>query len=335
MRVQQIYFTAPKVAQLLEKDRPALRADDVLVAMEYTVISGGTERACLLGMENTPQSFPMSLGYCGVGCVQEMGSAVDGCQLGDRVLVYHGCHASHNVVKQDQLTLVDDASIPSIEAAFVIIASMALGGVRKTQLEIGESAMVMGQGLLGVFATQLCRLNGANPVIAVDSHEERRQLALQLGADYAFDPSEHDFVEDVKSVTRGKGVNAIIEVTGVSAAMKQALDCAAWMGRIALLGCTRVSDCAVDYYQQVHRPGVILIGAHNFVRPKHESYPHHWTHHDDCTALLDLLAAKRLQVAPLIAEVAAPEHAPEIYARLVEKKGFPVGVVFDWRSMHA
>ncbi|HEX2951886.1 MAG TPA: zinc-binding alcohol dehydrogenase [Armatimonadota bacterium] len=335
MRVKQIYFTAPKVAQLLELDRPTLRTDDVLVAMEYTVVSGGTERACLLGMENTPRSFPMSLGYCGVGVVQEMGSAVDGFQLGDRVLVYHGCHASHNVVKQDQLTLVDDASIPSIEAAFVIIASMALGGVRKTQLEIGESAMVMGQGLLGVFATQLCRLNGANPVIAVDSHEERRQLALQLGADYAFDPSEHDFVENVKSVTRGKGVNVTIEVTGVSAAMKKALDCTAWMGRIALLGCTRVSDCAVDYYQQVHRPGVTLIGAHNFVRPKHESYPHHWTHHDDCTALLDLLAAKRLQVAPLIAEVAAPENAPEIYTRLVEKNGFPVGVVFDWRTMHA
>lgn len=96
-----------------------------------------------------------------------------------------------------------------------------------------------------------------------------------MGADYAIDPLDKDFVSNVKEVTKGKGVNATAEVTGESVAMKQALECAAWMGRVSLLGCTRVSDTATDYYTQVHRPGIKLIGAHNFVRPKHESYPHH------------------------------------------------------------
>jgi hypothetical protein len=177
--------------------------------------------------------------------------------------------------------------ISSWDAAFVIIAAMGLGGVRKLELELGESAMVMGLGLLGIFAVQFCRLSGAYPVIAADPNPERRALALRLGADYAFDPMASDFVEQVKAVTKGKGVQATVEVTGVAAAMKQALECASWMGRISLLGCTRVSDCAIDYYQQVHRPGIKLIGAHNFVRPKMESYPHHWTHQDDCKAILD------------------------------------------------
>ena len=106
---------------------------------------------------------------------------------------------------------------------------MGLGGVRKLEVELGESAMVMGLGLLGMFSVQFLRLSGANPLIAVDLNPERRELALNLGADYAFDPSAHDFVDQVMALTKGKGVRATVEVTGVSAAMKQAPECAYWM----------------------------------------------------------------------------------------------------------
>ena len=249
------------------------------------------------------------------------------------MLVYHGVHAKWNVVSEDKLTIVKDEKIPSLDAAFVIIASMGLGGVRKLDLELGESAMVMGLGLLGMFAVQFLRLSGAYPVIAADLNPARRELALKLGADYAFDPSAPDFVEQVKAATKGKGVRATVEVTGVSAAMKQALECASWMGRISLLGCTRVSDCSVDYYQQVHRPGVKLIGAHNFVRPKVESYPHHWTHHDDCKAILDLIGAGRIQVEPIVSRVVSPEDCTEIYNQLCDDPAFPMGTVFDWRNI--
>ena len=332
MKKHQILFTAPRIAELVEVNVPALAEDDVLAKMEYTVVSGGTERAVLLGMQNTPQTYPTSLGYCGVGRVVEVGAAVKKIRPGDRVLVYHGNHASYNIRKEEEITKVENDAIPSLDAAFVIIAAMGLGGVRKLELELGESAMVMGQGLLGIFATQFCRLSGAYPVIAADLNPARRKLALELGADYAFDPAAPDFIERVKAVTKGKGVNGCVEVTGISAAMHQALQCAAWMGRISLLGCTRVSDCGVDYYTQVHKPGVKLIGAHNFVRPKVESYPHHWTHHDDCNAILDLIAAKRLQVAPILSRVLSPADAPAVYTQLCEDKNFPLGTVFDWRS---
>ena len=139
------------------------------------------------------------------------------------------------------------------------------------------------------------------------------------------------FVKKVKEITMGKGVNACVEVTGVSAAMKQALECASWMGRISLLGCTRISDCAIDYYTQVHRPGIKLIGAHNFVRPKVESYPHHWTHHDDCRAILNMISTNRIDVKSIVSRVVKPEMAPEIYTELCDNKDFPLGTVFDWR----
>lgn len=333
MKRKQIVFTAPRTAELLETDVPALSDKGVLVKTEYTVVSGGTERANLMGLPNVPgQGFPKSLGYCGIGSVLEIGKDVKTVGVGDRVLVYHGVHSNLNVREEDEITKVENDCIPSVEAAFTVIASMGLGGVRKLELELSESAMVMGLGLLGMFSVQFLRASGANPLIAADLNPERRKMALELGADYAFDPSEPDFVEKVKSVTKGRGVNATVEVTGVSKAMLQALDCAAWMGRISLLGCTRVSDCNVDYYSQVHRPGIKLIGAHNFVRPKHESYPHHWTHHDDCRAILDMVERGRIRVAPMIGRVVSPEACPEIYTQLCDDPSFPLGTVFDWRK---
>ena len=333
MKGKQIFFTDTHKAELLAVDIRDIKQNEVLTEMEYTVVSGGTERACIMGMNNTSQRFPMSLGYCGVGRVLETGVSVTSVKVGDRVLVYHGCHAKYNIRPEADITKVTNEDVSSLDAAFVIIASMGLGGVRKLEIELGESAMVMGLGLLGIFAVQFCRLSGAYPIIAADLDPARRELALKLGADYAFDPSAPDFVEAVKKATDGKGVRATVEVTGVSVAMNQALECASWMGRISLLGCTRVSDCAVDYYTQVHKPGITLIGAHNFVRPKVESYPHHWTHQDDCKAILELIAANRIQVAPVVSRVVSPDDAPTIYNQLCDDPHFPMGTVFDWREI--
>lgn len=333
METIRVVFTQPGVAALQPRILEAPTADQVLVETDYTVVSGGTERAYLLGMPNTRQVFPTGIGYCGLGHVLQTGPAVTDLAPGDRVLVYHGGHSRHSLVGRHRLTKIDNDNIDSVDAVFTIIASMGLGGVRKAELELGESAMVIGLGLLGIFSVQFCALSGANPVIAVDLNPERRALALELGADYALDPRDADFEKTVKDLTGGKGINACIEVTGASAALQQALNCAARQGRISLLGCTRVSDSAVDFYSQVHKPGVRLIGAHNMVRPQVDSYPHCWTHHDDCRAILGLLGAGKLKVGGIRSRVVSAAEAPQIYKQLVEDKNFPMGTVFDWSSL--
>jgi threonine dehydrogenase-like Zn-dependent dehydrogenase len=171
-----IEFFAPRKARLCTGviDSEALAANEVLVRTEYTVISCGTEKAYLIGAPNTPQSFPTRLGYCGIGRVESVGSGVENFKNGDRVLVYHGTHADYNVVDASRLTLVEDEKIDSLAASFVVIATMGLGGVRKLEVELGESAMVMGLGLLGMFAVQFLARSGANPVIAADPNPERR-----------------------------------------------------------------------------------------------------------------------------------------------------------------
>ncbi|MGI5817091.1 MAG: zinc-dependent alcohol dehydrogenase [Armatimonadota bacterium] len=327
-----VVFESIGEAVLKPFDVPLPGPGEVLLENEYTVISAGTERANLLNLPNTSGGFPYHPGYCGVGRVIEVGAEVENVAPGDRVLVDHGGHRSHVVQTAADLTVVSDDRIESLEAAFVVIAAMGLQGVRKLKLELGESAMVIGLGLLGIFATQLARIDGAIPVIVSDFDPARRDLALALGADHAFSPDEADLPERIRELTGGKGPDGIVEVTGAAAALQDALSYVAWQGRISLLGCTRIPDANVDFYQYVHRRGVSLIGAHNFVRPKEDSYPGYWTTRDDYRALLALIAAGRLQVMPIISEIVPPDSAPAVYRRLAEERHPPLGIVFDWKE---
>ncbi len=325
------------------------RAGEVLIENEFTVVSAGTERANLVNMPNTGPSnasdfrtvaapnasekFPYYPGYCGIGKVLAIGEGVDNVKVGTRVLAAWSGHRSHVIQLAATLTVVEDASINSLDAAFIVIAAFGLQGVRKLRLEIGESAMVIGLGLLGIFAVQAAALSGAVPVIVSDFDKKRRDLALTLGADYAFSPEEENLPEKIREITYGSGVNGVVEVTGSAKALQQALTYVAREGRVSLLGCTRVSDAPIDFYQYVHQRGVSLIGAHTFVRPKQESKPGYWTEKDDFRTLLALLSRKKLQVRPMISEIVSPAEAAAVYKKLAKNEHPPLGIVFDWNQI--
>ena len=311
-------------------------ADEVLLESDYTVISAGTERANLIKLPNTgtdENGFPFLPGYCGAGRVIAAGKDVTNLKVGDRVIIAWGGHRSHTIKKAQTVLKIEDDSIDLLDAAFAHIASFSFLGVRKLKIELGESAMIAGMGILGAFAVQIASLSGAIPVIASDFDPVRRDLALKLGASAAFSPDEENFVEKVKAATGGNGPKAVVEVTGSARAMQQALEYIAWEGRLSLLGCTRVSDVPVDFYKYVHRRGISLIGAHTFTRAKQESTPGRWTEHDDYRTFLKLVAAGKLQIRPLISEIVSPEAAHAVYARLAETKNPPLGIVFDWNKI--
>ncbi len=338
MKTKQIVFTKPNVAELLDVTYAAPRADEVTVSLEYSAISAGTEKANLMGMrngtgisENDEPIFPRTVGYSAAGVVTRTGSRIRDIAAGDRVIVYWGKHQKNITVSRKNVMKIPD-SIPSAEASLALIATFPLGAIRKTKLEIGESAMVMGLGILGMFAVQELKAAGACPVIAVDPIPERRAFALKMGADYALHPQSDDFSSTVKEMTDG-GVNVCIEVTGLGIGLIQALDCMKRFGRIALLGCTRSSKFEIDYYGKVHGPGISLIGAHTMARPKTESFAGLWTDEDDLKTVIRLVEGKRLNFKDMICEIHAPQKAPEVFARLLTEKSFPTGVLFDWRDL--
>ena len=227
------------------------------------------------------------------------------------------------------VTKVESEKITMAEAALMHIGTFSMGAIRKTRLEIGESALVMGLGILGLFAVQLLRAAGAAPIIAVDPVKERRDIALNLGADYVFDPTEEEFVGKVRHAA-GKGVAVAIEVTGIGVGLNQALDCMARYGRVALLGCTRESDFTVDYYRKVHGPGITLIGAHTQARPTVESHPGWFTQRDDIRAIMRLCEHRRMDLGKMILETHDPFECKEVYERLVKDRCFPPVVQFKW-----
>ena len=328
-----IVFESIGKAVLQPFEVPQPKTGEVLIENDYTVVSAGTERANLMNLPNTSLQFPYYPGYSGVGRVIAIGDGVANARVGDRVLSVSSGHRSHAVQQAAGLNWGQDDRVDSLDAAFVVIAAMGLQGVRKLRLELGESAMVIGLGILGVFATQAAKIDGAIPVIVSDPDPRRREVALALGADHAFSPAEENLPEKIRALTYGRGVNGVVEVTGAAVALQQALTYVAREGRISLLGCTRIPDANIDFYRYVHLTGVTLIGAHTFVRPSVDSRPGYWTAHDDHRLLLALLAAGRLQVRPIISEVVSPECAPAIYTRLAETPHPPLGIVFDWQRL--
>ncbi len=336
MKGTYIVFESKGQAALKDFEVPRTQVGEVLLETEYSVISAGTELANLMNLPNTEtgqRGFPFRPGYCGSGRVLAIGDAVTNLKVGDRVVINWGGHRSHIIKNAQAVLKIEDDAIDLLDAAFAPIAAFSFLGVRKLKIELGEAAMIAGQGILGVFALQIASLSGAIPVVVSDFDPVRRALAMKLGAACAFSPDEENFIDKVKEATGGNGPHAVVEVSGSIIALQQALEYVAWEGRIALLGCTRISDVYIDFYKYVHRRGISLIGAHTFARAKKESSPGHWTEFDDYRTFLKLVAAKKLRTRPIISDVVSPDCAPAVYARLAVSKKPPLGIVFNWSKM--
>ena len=335
MKNQEIFFTSPGIAELQEHPVPVPAAGEVVVRTVRSTISAGTERALVSGDPNVNSlghevPFPRQSGYSSSGVVVAVGEGVNDRSVGQRVAVYWGRHARYQCVPAcHAVPLYDSVSFST--AALAHIACFPLAAMRKCRLELGESALVMGLGVLGLIAVKVLRAAGAVPIIAADPIPEKRALAIKYGADFALDPLAPDFAARVKELTNG-GIHVAIEVTGVGQALDTTLDCMRPFGRVSLLGCTRDKNFTIDYYRKVHGPGITLVGAHTNARPGTDSSAGLWTVGDDLAAILRLVDAGRLSLDEMIEEVHTPADAPALYATLTNQKFFPL-IQFDWDAL--
>ncbi len=337
MQTKGIVFTSPNTAELIGVELPDdIERGKVLVKTVISTISPGTERAVITDAPNCggfrDHVFPRRSGYSSAGYVEKVGDGVKSVKPGDRVIVFWGTHSSYNLVPERQVVKIED-EVSFEEAAVVFISTFSLAAIRKCRLEIGESALVMGCGLLGQFAVKLLRCAGAAPIVAVDPVASRRAEALANGADAAFDPNEPDFVKKVRDLTGG-GAKVVIEVTGVGAGLDGALDCTARFGRVALLGCTRDKNFTIDYYRKVHTPGITMIGAHTNARPERDSAPGWFTQREDITSVLRLIAAGRLNFKSIIPEEPySPAECARVYEKVINDRSFPTLAQYSWEKL--
>ena len=332
MKAQRVVWPSRAKIDIETWTLPPLGDDEVLVATECTLISPGTERAFLLGLPNAQGRYPSRPGYSNIGTVVEVGKAVTDCKVGERVASTQG-HTSHFIASPNRLLKVPSADVPAEEAVFFNLGAIALQGVRKAKIELGEASLVLGQGLIGLLSIQLSKLSGAMPLIAADLTDSRLEISKSMGADYTLNPEDANFSEQLSDATKGDGPAVVIEATGHPDAVSTALDAAGWGARVILLASTRGETPNVNFYRDVHKKGLIIYGAHNAIRPRQESSPNFWTLEDDSLLLLSLIAQRRFNVAPLISHRVLGEDAPKAYQLLMEWNPGLLGVVLQWNNM--
>lgn len=338
---------------LREKDLSGPGPGQVLLEAEYSSISPGTEHGIMAGKLHP---LPQGIGYSMVARVLDVGAGVTDYKAGDSV-VATGQHASHLILDERILTPAPDG-VDLEQAAFFILAHTALYGVRRTKIQLGEAIVVLGQGLVGIFAAQLARLSGACPVIVTDIDDGRLAVAKSMGAHHAINtrsqPEELDRVVDGLGLG---GVPVVFEATGTTDPVETAFRIVGERGRLMILstvhpdtgktlrfdemlsnlfmkGATFVGGYVNSKPFSLKRndltiekqwPPILLDNAARFVSAEI------WTSDEDIRAVLNLIKYGALDIRPLITHRFRPEQIPEAYDLVWRKDPSLLGGLITWK----
>ncbi len=269
---------------------------------------------------------PLPLGYCNVGVVAEVGAGVEGLQVGDRV-VSNGPHADVVKVPKNLCARIPEA-VDDESAAFVVVASIGLQGIRLSQPTLGEAFVVTGAGLIGLLTVQLLRAQGCR-VLAIDFDDSKLVLARQFGAQTCNPGAGEDPVTAGMALSRGQGVDGVIITASTQSndPVTQAARMCRKRGRIVLVGVTGLELNRADFYEKELSFQVSCSYGPGRYDPSYEEkgqdYPLgfvRWTEQRNFEAVLDMLASGQLDVKPLITHRFAFEDAPKAYEALTTDK---------------
>lgn len=262
---------------------------------------------------------PLPLGYCNVGRVVAVGKGVVGLKVGDRV-ASNGNHAQYVCVPENLVAKIPD-NVSDDQAAFTVIGSIGLQGIRLLNPTLGETIVVTGLGLIGLVASQLLLANGCR-VVGIDFDRQKVKMASELGV-LAINPAEGtDPVKYVEDLTEGVGADGVL-ITASSKSneiIHQAAQMCRKKGRIVLVGVIGLDIMRSDFYEKELSFQVSCsYGAgrydDNYEQRGHD-YPIgyvRWTEKRNFQAILQALSCGQLHVDPLITERIPLEQYQEIY----------------------
>ena len=333
---RRLVFVGRDRVEVEQFDVPSPGPGQVLVRVHRSQVSAGSEKNGILSATSSDVRRP--LGYTTIGRVLEVGAGVDDSRPGDRVIAY-GNHGSHWLAGRSTVHPIG-YEITDEQAAFAILGDVALLGVRRAQLQIDESVAIYGQGVVGQLTTQLCRLSGAYPIIAIDLDAARLELSKKSGATHTIDASKVDPVEAVRDLTSGGpslnemhpggGAQCVFHVSRDPAVLVPVMKSAADRGKVILTGSP---PGAVEIGLQVEllRWELDIRGVYGsgLDRP-HPYWP--YTRERNRRAIMRMIASGDLLVDYLISHVAKPEQANELYQKVLAGTEGWMSIFFDWES---
>jgi predicted dehydrogenase len=247
---------------------------------------------------------PLALGYCNVGRIVE--SRAEGFARGDRV-VSNGKHAEIVTVPKNLCARIPD-KVADETASFTVLAAIGLQGIRLSQPSLGECVVVTGLGLIGLLTVQMLRAQGCR-VMGIDFDPARLELARLFGAETVNPAAGEDVLARAASFSRGAGVDAVIITASTKSndPVSHAARMCRQRGRIVLVGVVGLELNRADFYEKELTFQVSCsYGPGRYDTAYEEGgqdYPVgfvRWTEQRNFEAVLDLMAAGVLNVAPLI-----------------------------------
>ena len=278
---------------------------------------------------------PLPLGYCNAGVVLEVGEGVTDLRPGDRV-ASNGPHAELVCVPRHLCSRIPDG-VSDEQAAFTVLASIALQGIRLAAPTLGERFIVFGAGLLGLLTVQLLQAHGCH-ALAVDLNAERLALAAEFGAETVNPAQGGDPVAAALAWSGGAGADGVLITASAKedSIVHQAAEACRKRGRIVLVGVVDLNLRRSDFYEKELSFQVSCSYGPGRYDEQYEQqgrdYPLpyvRWTEGRNLEAVLGAMATGALQAEPLITHRFAFGEAVAAYEK-VQHDPRALGVVLQY-----
>ena len=333
--------------ELQDLPAPVAAADELLIRIAACGICGSDVH----GYDGSTgrRIPPIVMGHEAAGTVLAIGSAVTGFEVGDRVAfdstVYCGaCQYCRN----GQMNLCDARQVIGVscaeyrragafaellaipariachlpsefsfpQAAMLEAVSVALHGVAVSEMEEGNTVLVIGAGMIGLLLLQAARAAGAARVLVSDIDPTRLKMAADLRSDETLECSGATLVERVLALTGGAGVDLVLEAVGRDETVASAIDSVRKGGTVTLVG--NISPTVSIPLQKVVSRQIRLQGS--------------CASSGEYGKAIELIAAGKILVEPLITAVAPLSSGPQWFKRLHAREPNLMKIVLDPRQ---
>ncbi len=295
---------------------PSLSFGQVLVRVRFSGVCG-SQVGEIDGVKGPDPHLPHLLGHEGGGVVEAVGEGVSTVSAGDHVVLHWrpgtGVRAGtpsyswrgerlnagwvttfnhHAVVSEDRVTAIPRHFPLDLAALLGCAVTTGFGVItRDARVMPGESVVVLGVGGIGLSVVQAAALASAYPIVAVDLHSNRLELARRVGATHAIDAGEEEADDALREIVGPAGADVCVETTGSGRVIERAVELTGPAGRTILVGVPGPGDRVNLHTLQFHF-GKRLIGSHGGQAEPATDIPR----------LIRLVEAGLLDLGPLVSE---------------------------------
>ena len=284
MRNQTAFLTAPRKMEIVDTKMPVAGPGEVVIEVKKVGICGSD-----MGFFVDPTSggrrevtYPIVLGHECAGVVVETGQGVHHLKPGDLVAVEPGVPCGHCAYcrsgRYNLCPEVDFLAAPpfrrgamqrymahaadfayklpegmsALDGAMLEPFSIGMHAIRRAGMMLGDTAVIIGAGCIGLMCLMACRAAGASQLIVSDVFDNRLETARKLGATCTVNSSRSSLAAEVLRLTAGQGADHVLEAAGVQAAMDAALAVVRRGGKIVEVGLNH-TPAQFDFYEAARK----------------------------------------------------------------------------------